>query len=249
MKQVAQNYRTGELAVLDVPRPACKPGGVLIRSLYSLISTGTELMKVSEAQLSLVGMARARPEQVKKVVDSALQQGPVNTYKKVMNRLDSYTPLGYSLAGVVVEVGADVDEFSVGQLVAAAGNEHALHAEYSWVPVNLCVPVPDGVSAEQAAFLTVGAIAMHGVRRAGVSLGETACVVGLGLIGQFVVRLLLAAGVRVVGLDVVEERCRLAEKAGAVACASPDEQGVAAIERALGTAGSGLGADHVFLTA
>src|SRR5689334_21829381 len=249
MKQVAQNYKSGELAVLDVPPPGCQPGGVLVRSLYSLISTGTELMKVGEAKLSLVGKAKARPDQVKKVLDTVAQQGLRSTYQKVMNKLDSYTPLGYSLRGVVVEVGAGAEEFSVGQLVAAAGNEFALHAEYNWVPVNLCVPVPDGVPAEQAAFSTVGAIAMQGVRQAEVQLGETAVVIGLGLVGQLCVRLLVAAGVRVFGIDTVEDRCRMAEKAGALACASPDEAGVASLERSLLEASNGLGADHILLAA
>ena len=112
-----------------MPVPACKPGGVLVRSLYSLISTGTELMKVSEARLSLLGKARARPDQVRKLLDSVAQQGALATYQKAMSRLDSYTPLGYSLCGVVVEVGAGAEEFSVGDVVAAAGNEFALHAE------------------------------------------------------------------------------------------------------------------------
>ncbi|WUJ68636.1 bi-domain-containing oxidoreductase [Kribbella soli] len=249
MKQVAQNYKSGELAVLDVPPPTCAPGGVLIRSLYSLISTGTELMKVGEAKLSLVGKAKARPDQVRKVLDSVAQQGALNTYKKVMNKLDSYTPLGYSLCGVVVEVGAGAEEFSVGQLVAAAGNEFALHAEYNWVPLNLCVPVPDGVPAEQAAFSTVGAIAMQGVRQAEVQLGETAVVIGLGLVGQLVVRLLVAAGVRVFGIDTVADRCRMAEKAGALACSSPDEAGIASLERSLLEASNGLGADRILLAA
>ena len=249
MKQVAQNYKSGELAVLDVPAPACKPGGVLVRSLYSLISTGTEMMKVSEARMSLLGKARARPDQVRKLVDSVAQQGAVATYKKAMNRLDSYTPLGYSLCGVVVEVGAGAEQFSVGQVVAAAGNEFALHAELNWVPTNLCVPVPDGVAAEHAAFATVGAIAMQGVRRAEVALGETACVIGLGLIGQLVVRLLVASGVQVVGLDVVAARCRAAEKAGAVACAAPDEAGLSEIEQVLLSRTGGLGADHILLAA
>ena len=249
MKQVAQNYKSGELAVLDVPVPACKPGGVLVRSLYSLISTGTEMMKVSEARMSLLGKARARPDQVRKLVDSVAQQGAVATYKKAMNRLDSYTPLGYSLCGVVVEVGAGAEQFSVGQMVAAAGNEFALHAELNWVPTNLCVPVPDGVAAEHAAFATVGAIAMQGVRRAEVALGETACVIGLGLIGQLVVRLLVASGVQVVGLDVVAARCRAAEKAGAVACAAPDEAGLSEIEQVLLSRTGGLGADHILLAA
>jgi predicted dehydrogenase/threonine dehydrogenase-like Zn-dependent dehydrogenase len=249
MKQIAQNYKTGELTVLDAPAPACYPGGVVVRSLFSLISTGTEMMKVSEASMSMVGKARARPDQVRKVLDSAAQQGVVSTYKKVMTRLDSYTPLGYSLCGVVTEVGRGAEEFHIGQVVAAAGNEHALHAEYNWVPVNLCVPVPAGVAPEQAAFATVGAIAMQGVRRAEVQLGETACVIGLGLVGQLVVRLLIAAGIRVVGLEVLEDRCRLAEKAGAVLCAAPTDDGLAAVEHALAELTDGRGADHVLLAA
>jgi predicted dehydrogenase/threonine dehydrogenase-like Zn-dependent dehydrogenase len=249
MKQIAQNYKSGELIVLDVPAPVCRAGGVLVRSLFSLISTGTEMMKVSEARMSVVGKARARPDQVRKVLDSVAQQGAVGTYRKVMSRLDSYTPLGYSLCGVVVEVGRGAEEFTVGQLVAAAGNEHALHAEYNWIPVNLCVPVPSGVAPEHAAFATVGAIALQGVRRSEAQLGETACVIGLGLVGQLTVRLLVAAGVRVVGLDIVEERCRLAEKAGAVLCAAPTDEGLAAIQQALAELTDGRGADHVLLAA
>jgi predicted dehydrogenase/threonine dehydrogenase-like Zn-dependent dehydrogenase len=249
MKQVAQNYKSGDLAVLDVPVPACQPGGVLVRSLYSLISTGTEMMKVSEARMSLVGKARARPDQVRKLLDSVAQQGALATYQKAMNKLDSYSALGYSLCGVVIEVGAGAEQFSVGQLVAAAGNEFALHAEVNWIPINLCVPVPDGVAAEHAAFATVGAIAMQGVRRAEVSLGETACVIGLGLIGQLAVRLLVASGVNVVGLDVVESRCRTAEKAGALICAAPDEAGLFQVEQVLLERSGGLGADHVLLAA
>jgi len=249
MKQIAQNYKSGELTVLDVPAPACRPGGVVVRSLFSLISTGTEMMKVSEASKSMVGMARARPDQVRKVLDSVSQQGAVATYKKVMNRLDSYTPLGYSLCGVVTEVGRGAEEFRVGQVVAAAGNEHALHAEYNWVPVNLCAAVPSGVEPEHAAFSTVASIAMHGIRRAEVQLGETAAVIGLGLVGQLVVRLLAAAGVKVVGVDPVADRCRLAEKAGAVLCGPPTDEGLADVVRELAEITSGRGADHVFLAA
>jgi predicted dehydrogenase/threonine dehydrogenase-like Zn-dependent dehydrogenase len=249
MKQVAQNYKSGELAVLDVPAPACRPGGVLVRSLFSLISTGTEMMKVSEASMSMVGMARARPDQVRKVLDAVQQQGVLTTYKKVMNRLDSYTPLGYSLCGMVIEVGRGAEEFKVGQLVAAAGNEHALHAEYNWVPVNLCAAVPPGVLPEHAAFSTVASIAMHGVRRAEVQLGETAAVIGLGLVGQLVVRLLIAAGVQVVGIDPVDDRCRLAEKARAAVCGSPADDGMDAVLRELAAITGGRGADHIFLAA
>jgi predicted dehydrogenase/threonine dehydrogenase-like Zn-dependent dehydrogenase len=249
MKQVAQNYRSGELAVLDVPPPSCAPGGVLVRTQYSLISTGTELMKVNESKMSLIGMARSRPEQVKKVLDTMAQQGPMSAYRKAMNRLDSYTPLGYSLAGEVVEVGQGAEELRVGQMVACAGNEFALHAEINWVPVNLCVPLPDGVQAQHAAFATLGAIAMQGVRQAEVQLGDTACVIGLGLVGQLVVQLLVASGVRVVGLDMMAARCRLAEKAGALLCSLPDDDGVNSIERVLAETSGGLGADRVFLVA
>jgi predicted dehydrogenase/threonine dehydrogenase-like Zn-dependent dehydrogenase len=247
MKQIAQNYKSGNLVVLDVPAPVCRPGGVLVRSLFSLISTGTEMMKVSEASMSMVGMARARPDQVKRVLDQVQQQGLAATYKKVMNKLDSYTPLGYSLCGVVTEVGKGAEEFKVGQLVACAGNEQALHAEYNWVPVNLCAAVPPGVQPEHAAFATVASIAMHGVRRSEVQLGEAAAVIGLGLIGQLVVRLLVAAGVQAIGIDPVAERCRLAEKAGAVTCGSPDDLDTVLAELAKIT--SGRGADHVFLSA
>jgi predicted dehydrogenase/threonine dehydrogenase-like Zn-dependent dehydrogenase len=249
LKQIAQNYKSGELTVLDVPAPSCRPGGVLVQSLFSLISTGTEMMKVSEAKMSMVGKARARPDQVRKVLDAVAQQGAVATYKKVMNRLDSYTPLGYSLCGVVTEVGRGAEEFRAGQLVAAAGNEYALHAEYNWVPVNLCAAVPRGVSPLHAAFSTVGAIAMHGVRRAEAQLGDTACVIGLGLVGQLVVRLLIASGVRVVGLDVVTGRCRQAEQAGAELCAAPTAEGLEAVEQALAEMTGGRGADHLLLAA
>ena len=249
MRQVAQNYKSGDLTVLDAPVPSCRAGGVLVRSMFSLISTGTELTKVTEASMSVAGMARARPDQVRKVLDSVSQQGAVATYRKVMNRLDSYTPLGYSLCGVVTKVGRGAEEFQVGQIVAAAGNEFALHAEYNWVPVNLCVAVPAGVAPEHAAFATVGAIGMHGVRRCEVQLGDTACVIGLGLIGQIAVRLLIAAGVRVVGLDMIPERCQLAEQAGAVRCAAPDAAGLAVIGQALGEMTAGRGADHILLTA
>jgi predicted dehydrogenase/threonine dehydrogenase-like Zn-dependent dehydrogenase len=249
MKQVAQNYRSGDLSVLEVPPPACRRGGVLIRSTHSLISTGTEMMKVSEARLSLLGKAKARPDQVRKLLDSVAQQGALATYQKAMSRLDSYTPLGYSLCGVVVEVGAGAGEFAVGDVVAAAGNEFALHAELNWVPTNLCVKVPAGVASEHAAFATVGAIAMQGVRRAEPQLGEVACVIGLGLIGQLVVRLLVSSGVAVVGFDTVADRCRLAERAGALSCAAPDDEGVAVVQAVVAEASGGLGCDHVLLAA
>jgi predicted dehydrogenase/threonine dehydrogenase-like Zn-dependent dehydrogenase len=249
MRQVAQNYRSGELTLLEVPAPAVRPGGVVVRTECSLISAGTERMKVAESKLSLAGKAKARPDQVRKVMESAVQQGVVATYRKAMNRLDSYTPLGYSLAGVVVEVGEGADEFRVGQRVACAGDQYAHHAEFNWVPTNLCVAVPEGVAPEVAAFATVGSIALHGFRRSGAVLGETAVVIGLGLVGQLLVQILRSAGVRVVGVDVSAERCDLAVKMGATAAAAPGSAEFEPLREALANLTDGAGADHVFLTA
>ncbi|MFF7441436.1 Gfo/Idh/MocA family oxidoreductase [Streptomyces sp. NPDC008122] len=246
MKQVVQNYKSGELAVLDVPVPGCKPGGVLVRTAYSLISTGTELMKVSEAGMSMLGKARSRPDQVAKVVQSVATNGVPATYRKVMGKLDSYTPLGYSLCGVVEQVGAGVDDVKVGDLVACAGNEHALHAELNWVPKNLYAPVPDGLAPRHAAFGTVGSIALQGVRQGESRLGEVALVIGLGLIGQLVVQLLAASGVRVVGADPDPARCELAERLGADACGDP---GSSAVEAAVAELTDGHGVDQVYLAA
>ncbi|MFJ9844258.1 bi-domain-containing oxidoreductase [Kitasatospora sp. NPDC101155] len=246
MKQVVQNYKSGELSVLEVPVPGCKPGGVLVRSVYSLISTGTEMMKVSEAGMSMVGKARSRPDQVAKVMQSVATNGLPATYRKVMGKLDSYTPLGYSLCGVVEQVGAGIDDVKVGDLVACAGNEHALHAELNWVPRNLYTPVPDCLAPDHASFGTVGSIALQGVRQGEPQLGEVALVIGLGLIGQLVVQLLTAAGVRVVGADPDPSRCELAESLGAAACGDP---GSAAVENAVMELTDGHGVDQVYLAA
>ena len=249
MKQIAQNYKSGQLSLLDVPVPTCRPGGVLVRTTFSVISAGTELMKISESKLSLIGKARARPDQVKKVIDAVRQQGVLATFQKVMNRLDSYTPLGYSLSGVVVEVGAGVEGLRVGQRVACAGNQYALHAEYNWVPEPMCIPIPDGVAMDQAAFTTIAAIALQGLRQGEVRLGETACVIGLGLLGQILVRLLRGAGVRVVGIDIVPERCRLAETAGASKCAAPGTPEFDGFQREVANLTGGHGVDCIFITA
>ncbi|MGH3792227.1 MAG: zinc-dependent alcohol dehydrogenase, partial [Pseudonocardiaceae bacterium] len=246
MKQVVQNYKTGELALLDVPVPRCRPGGVLVRTHYSLISSGTELMKVEQANMSLLNKARARPDQVAKVLQSAATTGPAATYRKVLNRLDSYTSLGYSLCGVVEQVGEGIHDVTVGDVVACAGNEHAVHSELNWVPMNLYHRVAGDVPADHAAFATVGAIAMQGVRRGEPALGEIALVIGLGLIGQLVVQLLTASGVRVVGVDPVAQRCRLAEQLGAQICGHP---GSDLIDNAVDELSDGHGVDQVYLAA
>jgi predicted dehydrogenase/threonine dehydrogenase-like Zn-dependent dehydrogenase len=246
MRQVTQNYKSGEIRLEEVDWPALKSGGVLVRTHYSVISTGTEGMKVREGKLSYLGKARARPDQLKKVLQSLKQQGLVATYNKVMNKLDSLTPLGYSLAGEVVAVGADAGEFHVGQRVACAGAGYANHADVNYVPKNLVVPVPDGVALKHASFATVGAIALQGFRQAELQLGETACVIGLGLLGQLLVQILKAAGIHAVGTDIVESRCRLAEALGARAALTAGDP---ALEATISRLTGGAGVDCVFIAA
>jgi predicted dehydrogenase/threonine dehydrogenase-like Zn-dependent dehydrogenase len=197
--------------------------------------------------MSLVGKARARPDQVRRVVESISQQGVSATYRKVMNRLDSFTPLGYSLSGTVIE--SMEPELPVGTRVACGGNEYALHAEFNYVPRNLCTVVPDGVKSEHAAFTTVGSIAMQAFRRSEATIGETVCVIGLGLIGQLVVQIAHAAGVNVFGLDPSEERCSLAERSGARAAGAPTGPSAARVRERLLELTDGHGADVVFLAA
>jgi polar amino acid transport system substrate-binding protein len=215
MKQVVQNYRTGELLVDDVPRPALRAGGLLVQTVVSAVSAGTEKSKVDLARKTLVGKAMARPDQVKKVVDTLKKEGVRATFNKVRNKLDALSPLGYSAAGRVLAVGEGCEGFSVGDAVACAGAGFANHAEVIWVPSNLCARIPDGVSFEDASFSTIGAIALQGVRQAEAQLGETIAVIGLGLIGQLTVQLLRAAGCRVIGVDVDPWKVDLARAHGA----------------------------------
>jgi predicted dehydrogenase/threonine dehydrogenase-like Zn-dependent dehydrogenase len=245
MQQISQNYRTGEVRLETTCPPRLRAGGVLVRTRYSVVSAGTEGMKVREAKLSYLGKARARPDQVKRVLSTLRQQGLGATYHKVMNRLDKLTPLGYSIAGEVIAVGEHAEEFHVGQHVACAGAGYANHAEVNFIPRNLVVPVPQDMPLQHAAFATLGAIALQGFRQAELQLGESACVIGLGLLGQLLIQILQAAGMRVIGVDVLEERCRIARACGAIALQPGDPVLRATVDRITG----GQGADAVFIVA
>lgn len=223
MKQVLQNYKTGELAVKDVPAPRQSKGNVLVENTFSLISAGTEKSTVDMAKKSMVGKAAARPDLVKKVLSQVSKNGVIDTAKMVLNRLDSMAALGYSSVGIARNVGRDVDDISVGQRVACAGQNYASHAEMITVPKNLCVPVPVNVTDEQAAFVTLGAIAMQGVRQANPKLGDIVAVIGLGLLGQITVQLLVANGCQVIVTDLDPKKLDLARSFGALAAVSPEE--------------------------
>ncbi|MDQ3818119.1 MAG: oxidoreductase, partial [Acidobacteriota bacterium] len=173
MKQILQNNKTGRMTVADVPTPALQHGRVLVRTAASLISAGTERVAVGEGKKSLIEKARERPELVRQVIERAKTEGLIKTFNAVRSKLGSSTALGYSAAGVVVDVGGDVTEFRAGMRVACAGAGYASHAEVLSVPKNLCVRLPDRVGFEAGAFGTLGAIALQGVRLAQPTLGES----------------------------------------------------------------------------
>lgn len=246
MKQIAQSYKTGELAVVDVATPRAPSAGILVDSRASLISAGTERMIVDLARKSLVEKAKERPDLVMKVIEKVKREGALAAFEAVRTKLDSPIPLGYSLAGRVLEAGPRASEFRVGDRVACAGAGFANHAELNAVPRNLAVHVPDGVSDEEAAFVTVSAIGLQGVRLVKPQLGDVVVVIGLGLIGQITVQLLASHGCDVIGVDVDASKVKLAIERGAVAGGVPDKDDIAEIARAHS---GGFGADSVVITA
>lgn len=214
MKQIAQ-YQDGRLELQDVPAPTAPPGGILVRLTHSIISVGTERMKLEQARMNLLQKARARPDQVRKVLDTARTLGWRSALEKVRNRLEIPSPLGYSAAGVVVAVDAANTRFRVGDRVAIGGAECAFHAELAAVPDMLAAAVPEGVPNEHAAYTTIASIALQAVRQLAPALGDRVLVVGQGLVGLLVTAMLRASGARVLALDVAEPRRRLAAAMGA----------------------------------
>lgn len=222
-------------------------GMILVRNHYSLISAGTEKSTVSAARKSLIGKAKERPQQVKQVLDVLKRQGPVQTYRAVKKKLDAYSPLGYSCAGEVIEVGEGVTDIKKGDLVACAGIGYANHAEVVAVPNNLCVKLPEGITLKDAAYNTLGAIALQGIRQADLRLGESCAVIGLGLLGQLASLMLKASGVRVVGIDIAEDTLKLARENGAADLTL--QRDTAGIEEKILDFTDGIGVDSVIIAA
>lgn len=244
MKQLIQSYKTGELGLFDVPSPICDSHGVLVRTTASLVSAGTEKMIVDIAKKSLLGKAQARPDLVKQVIDKMKQEGIKNTLEKVFNKLDTPIPLGYSCAGRVIEIGKNVSGVSIGDRIACGGATFANHSEVNYVPQNLFVKIPENIDDIDASFVTVGAIALQGVRQAEPTLGEKIAVIGLGLIGQLTVQLLKANGCKVLGVDLDPTKLALAKELGAdVVCSSSEIITVAS------NFSNGYGVDCVIITA
>jgi len=246
LKQVTLNYKTNELRLLDVPAPVVQPKHVLVRTAFSAVSVGTEGMKVTRAAKGLLAMAKERPDQVRQLMRTVQREGVSAAYRKAMNKLDVPNALGYSLSGIVEAVGEGVTDLRVGDRVACAGEGIAAHAEVVLVPKNLCVKVPDEVPLHQAAFATIGAIAMQGVRQAAPTIGETIGVIGLGVLGQIAAQILRAGGCQVVGIDVDPQKCDLAVRHGALAAFPRSAEH---LERDVMAATNGRGLDAVLVTA
>ena len=224
MKQVTHTLRDGRIEVVDVPVPSLTDKFVLVRTTASVISAGTEKTKIDMGRKSLMQKARARPELVHQVIRKLRSEGFAKTLNTVHARLGAANPLGYSSAGVAVAVGGMVEGVRPGDRVACGGVGYANHAELAIVPKNLLVTLPAAVSDEEAAFATLGAIALQGVRLADPKLGETVLVLGLGLLGQIAVQLLRANGCRVLGIDLDSSLVRLAEKFGATGISNADAE-------------------------
>lgn len=247
MQQLTQKLGSGDMIIQDVPYPQVGKGMVIVKNHYSIISAGTEGSTVVAARKSLIGKAKERPQQVKQVIDTLKKQGPIQTYRAVMKKLDAYSPLGYSCAGEVIEVGDGVTGFEVGDKVACAGAGYANHAEIVAVPINLCVKLEKETNLQDAAYNTLGAISMQGVRQADLRLGESCVIIGLGLLGQLAALILKASGVTVIGVDVAETAVEQAVKNKAVDIGLT--RNAAGIEERILNATNGIGADAVIIAA
>jgi predicted dehydrogenase/threonine dehydrogenase-like Zn-dependent dehydrogenase len=241
LKQIIQDLKSGDTILEEVPVPRCGSGYVLIKAQNSLVSLGTEKMLVSFGQANLLDKARQQPDRVKDVLNKMKTDGVQPTIEAVFRKLGTPLPLGYSLAGEVVEVGRDVTAFKPGDRVVCNGN----HAEYVSSPVNLTAKIPDGVSYEDASFTVVGAIALQGIRLVNPTFGETVVVVGLGLIGLITAQLLKANGCNVIGLDLDQDKLELARSFGIVAIHSVQQDPVKFVEEYT----NAVGADAVIITA
>jgi len=242
MLQVIQSLSKGLTTVDNFPVSMLAPGDVLIRSICSLVSAGTERSIVDFSKASLIAKARLQPDKVQQVLQKARTDGPLTAFEAVLSKLDQPLPLGYCNVGIVVDVGTGVSGFQVGDRVASNGP----HAELVSVSQNLCARIPPGVCDEAASFTVLAAIGLQGIRLAQPTLGETFVVSGLGLIGLLTAQLLAAQGCRVLGLDPDPEKCDLAEHLGVTALnlSSGTDPVAWFLERT-----AGVGVDGVLITA
>ncbi len=246
MKQVVEQLKSGAVQLVETPAPQCGAGQLLVQTEFSLISAGTERMMIAMGKKSLLGKARARPDLVRIAYNKARKEGFIRVFKEAMSRLDTPMPLGYSAAGGVVAVGANVANFAAGDRVACTGAGLANHAELNVLPAEQCVKLPENVPGDEAAFVMLGGIALHGIRSGSLQFGETVAVIGLGLIGLITVQIARAYGCRVIGFDIDPARVALARKVG---CRHALVLGKGDPESSVLNLTGGVGADAVIVTA
>ena len=238
--------KKGKVLAEQIPAPSVSRGCVLIKVVNSCISAGTEISGVSNSGKSLIRRALEQPENVKKVISMIKSDGIASVYAKVKGKLDSGNPTGYSLSGVVIAVGEGVSNFEIGERVAAAGAGLANHAEYVDVPKNLVMKMPQDMDFERACTVTLGGIAMQGVRRIDLRLGETCVVVGAGILGLLAVQMLKISGVRVAVSDFDDRRLQIAKECGAELVINPSRDDLLDV---VSSWSGGYGADGVLFTA
>ncbi len=212
MKQVL--IKQGQVVVEDIPAPQVEPGTILIRVKFSSISAGTEMSGLKSASQPLWKRALKNPKAVKSAVEMAATRGLTHTRNVIQGKLAEGNPTGYSASGIVLEVGDGVENIQPGDRVACAGAQCAHHAEIICVPRNLTTLLPKELRLPVASTVTLGTIALQGVRRAQPTLGETFAVIGLGILGQLAAQMLRANGCRVIGTDLDSSRVELAKSLG-----------------------------------
>jgi predicted dehydrogenase/threonine dehydrogenase-like Zn-dependent dehydrogenase len=241
MKQILRKGLK-DIIVDEVPDPVASPHHVLIRPIYSLISSGTETASIH--QEGVLKAVADDPSQLSKIWNVLKAQGPMRTFSEVKAKFSEYAVLGYAGAGMVVEKHATVTDLEIGDRVAYGG-EGTGHAETILVGRNLAARIPDNVPFDRACFTTLGSIALNGVRIANVSLGERVAVIGQGLVGQLISQLVRLQGGFIIAIDVRPDRVELARQLGSdVALVGGSE--LSAQVRALT---DGLGADCVIIAA
>jgi polar amino acid transport system substrate-binding protein len=245
MHQLTQQLKSGKMEILEVPFPSIGSGQVMVRNHYSVISSGTEGRTVSDARKGYIAKAKSRQKELKQVFEMIKLNGLKSTYQFVMNKLDAPSSLGYSCAGEIIAIGEGVTKFKVGDKVACGGNS-ASHADVVSVPENLCVKIPDNVDLKQAAFTTIGAISIQGIRQAELKLGENCLIIGMGLIGQMTAKILQASGIKVIGVDVSDQQVKQAIENGLSNIYNRSTPG---IEEIITKFSYGNGVDAIIITA
>ena len=244
MKQVL--IKKGKAYTDDVPAPMVNKDSILVKVYYSCISAGTEISSLMSSGNSKIKDVLSDPNKVVKAIDHVKKEGLSRTIQKAQGKFEEAEQIGYSASGVAIKIGDNIKDIKVNEKVACAGAGIANHAEYIEVPGNLFVKIPDDVDFDSASTVALGAIALQGVRRANVTLGEYVAVIGLGILGQITVQLLKANGCRVIGVDLDERRLQKALELGMNKGTNPENDDILKIATSFS---NGYGIDAVIITA